>query len=82
MCVAAAAHVRGPPRCGYLLRTLPPAGTEAFADSHDAAVLHCLARLVSGEGNPPVLLSRSAQRAHIRLRMGGLGLHHVLGILG
>ena len=41
----------GAPRCTYMLRTLPPADTAAFATRHDAAVLSCLERLLAGGRN-------------------------------
>ena len=62
------------PRCNYLLRTVPPSATEAYAASHDEAILRCLATLLSGGDVPLELPPNSARRARLPLRMGGLGL--------
>ena len=59
------------PRCNYLLRILPPGATGAYAATHDAGVLACLASLLGSEDGLPLLASR---RAQLPLRFGGLGL--------
>ena len=64
----------GAPRCTYMLRTLPPAHTAAFAMRHDAAVLSCLEMLLGGGEAGAPLPATSARRAQLPLRMGGLGL--------
>ena len=64
----------GAPRCTYMLRTLPPADTAAFATRHDAAVLSCLEMLLAGGEAGAPLPATSARRAQLPLRMGGLGL--------
>ena len=78
----------GAPRCTYMLRTLPPADTAAFATRHDAAVLSCLERLLAGGETGAPLPATNARRAQLPLRMGGLGLggpgtsRRILGVLG
>ena len=63
------------PRAQYVLRILPPALTAAFAAEHDHSILSCLAQLLQVEASSdsplPALIAR---RAHLSLRLGGLGL--------
>ena len=63
------------PRAQYVLRILPPALTAAFAAEHDHRILSCLAQLLQVEASSdsplPALVAR---RAHLPLRLGGLGL--------
>ena len=58
------------PRCTNLLRTRPPADTEAFAIQHDAHVRRCLATLLSGGEDGAQLPELSACRARLLLRIG------------
>ena len=61
------------PRSNYLLRVLPPGVTGEFARRHDAAVLGCLGRLL-GNDEPLTFDPLAIRRAHLPLRLGGLGL--------
>ena len=56
-----------------MLRVLPPSQTEAFASEHDAAILACLAKLL-GNSEPAAFDESQTGRAHLPLRLGGLGL--------
>ena len=65
-------HYCAAPRANYLLRSLPPATTAAYASSHDAAVGCCLSALL-GLADAP-LPPQPARAARLALRFGGLGL--------
>ena len=61
------------PRAQYVLRTLPPPLTRAFAARHDAMVSSCLDTILSADaavGLPDLAVAR----AQLPLRHGGLGL--------
>ena len=65
-------HCCAVPRANYLLRSLPPAATAAYASSHDAAVSSCFSVLL-GLADAP-LPPQPARAARLALRFGGLGL--------
>ena len=65
-------HYCAVPRANYLLRSLPPAATAAYASSHDAAVSSCFSVLL-GLADAP-LPPQPARAARLALRFGGLGL--------
>ena len=62
------------PRCNYLLRMLPPALTQAYAEAHDAAIRRCLSALLLQDADQQ-LPATPAEVASLPLRLGGLGLH-------
>ena len=68
------------PRAQHVLRTLPPAVVQDFAQGHDRAVMQCLAALLT-PGEAAALPLLAVARAQLALQHGGLGLRSAVRLI-